>query len=77
MARSTAPSDAGHTTITTKDLESKFRALQDGIQGKVEDRKQSLLATGAGIGTIVLLIVFLLGRRSGKKKTTLVEIRRV
>lgn len=42
------------------------------------DDKKNTFATIAGTGGILLvLLVFLLGRRSGKKKTTLVEIRRV
>lgn len=73
--RPTSASD--RTVITRDDLESKFRALQGDIQGRVDERKQSVLATGAGIGAVLLVIFFLLGRRSGKKKTTLVEIRRV
>ena len=63
------------TRITRNDLEQRFRALQDGLQGKVEDRKQSLLVAGGVVATIVVLVVYLLGRRSGRKKTTLVEIR--
>jgi hypothetical protein len=65
------------TKITRHDLEQNFRSLQDGAKSKVDDKK-STLATAAGIGGLLLvLLVFLLGRRSGKKKTTLVEIRRV
>ena len=34
--------------------------------------------TIAGVGAVLMvLIVYLLGRRSGKRKTTLVEIRRL
>ena len=63
--------------ITRDDLEQRFSALQDDLKGKVAERKRSLVA-GAGIVVVVLLlIVFLLGKRSGKRKTTLVEIRRV
>ncbi|HWM18661.1 MAG TPA: hypothetical protein VNO51_03165 [Ilumatobacteraceae bacterium] len=68
---------AQQTKITRGDLESKFRAFQGDIQGKVDDKKQTLLAAGAGVGMFLMLVFFLLGRRSGKKKTTLVEIRRV
>lgn len=65
------------TVITRDDLENKLRSLQGDIQGRVDDRKQSILATGASIGLVLMIIMFLLGRRSGRKKTTLVEIRRV
>jgi hypothetical protein len=68
---------AQQTKITRNDLESKFRAFQGEVQGKVDDKKQTLLAAGAGVGMLLMLVFFLLGRRSGKKKTTLVEIRRV
>ena len=68
---------AQQSKITRSDLESKFRAFQGDIQGKVDDKKQTLVAAGAGIGMFLMLVFFLLGRRSGKKKTTLVEIRRV
>ena len=67
---------AQQTKITRHDLESKFRAFQGDIQGKVDDKKQTLVAAGAGVGMFLMLVFFLLGRRSGKKKTTLVEIRR-
>lgn len=63
--------------VTPEDLRANFQALQDGMKGKVDDQK-STIATVAGIGGLLLvIIVFLLGRKSGKKKTTLVEIRRV
>ena len=68
---------AQQTKITRNDLESKFRAFQGEIQGRVDDKKQTLVAAGAGVGMFLMLVFFLLGRRSGKKKTTLVEIRRV
>lgn len=63
--------------ISRDDLEAKFRDVQSGLQGKLEDRKQTLITAAAVAGVVLLLLFFLLGRRSGKKKTTLVEIRRV
>lgn len=63
--------------ISRDDLERNFRALQDGVKGSVNDKKTTI-ATVAGIGGLLLvLLVFLVGRKSGKRKTTLVEIRRV
>jgi len=65
------------TVITRDDLENKLRAFQGDIQGRVDERKQGLVSAGASIGLIMLIIVFLLGRRSGRKKTTFVEIKRL
>lgn len=62
--------------ITRDDLESRFRALQDEVQGKVNDKKQTMTTVAIVAGVVLLLFVFVLGRRAGKKKTTLVEIRR-
>lgn len=63
--------------LTRDDLEAKFRDFQGDVQGKVNDKKQTLIAVAAAGGALILIIFFLLGRRSGRKKTTLVEIRRV
>lgn len=66
-----------HKRVSRDDLEAKFRDLQGGVQSKVEDRKTTLMM-GAVVGALVLLLlVFVVGKRSGKKKTTVVEIRRV
>ena len=63
--------------ITRDDLENRFRELQDDVQGKVNDKKQTMTTVAIAGGVILLLLFFLLGKRAGKKKTTLVEIRRV
>ena len=63
--------------ITRDDLESRFRQLQDNVQGRVDDKKRTLMTVGVVGGVVLVLVFFLLGSRRGKKKTTLVEIRRV
>ena len=63
--------------ITRDDLESQFRQLQDSVQRSVEDKKNSVYTAAAVGGIALLLIFFFLGIRRGKKKTTLVEIRRL
>ncbi len=63
--------------ITRDDLEARFAGLQSGLKGKVASKKNTIV-TAVSVGAVVLLIiVFLMGKRSGKRKTTLVEIRRV
>ena len=63
--------------ISPEDLQRKLQSFQDGIQGKVEERKANILAVGGGALVVLLLLFFVLGKRSGKKQTTLVEIRRL
>ena len=63
--------------ITRDDLEARLRALQEGVQHKVDDRRSTLVTAATVGGVLLVLLVFLLGKRSGKKKTTYVEIRRV
>jgi len=65
------------TKITPEDLENKFKALQGDVQGKVDDKKTSIAAVAAGGGMVLLIIFFLLGKRSGKKRSAIVEIRRI
>ncbi|NBR67181.1 MAG: hypothetical protein EBT79_07900 [Actinobacteria bacterium] len=62
--------------ITRDDLEKKFRALQADIQGRAQDRKQSIVAAGSAVATVVILLAYILGRRSGRKRAGRVEFRR-
>ena len=63
--------------ITRGDLEAKFREIQDDVQGKVDDKKATLKTVAIAGGVLILLLAYVFGRRSGRKKTTLVEIRRL
>lgn len=63
--------------ITRDDLEARFRALQGGVVDKAESARSQLLKAGVGAAVVALVIAYLLGRRKGRRKTTLVEIRRL
>jgi hypothetical protein len=63
--------------ITREDLEASFRAVSGEVRGEVQSRKQQAIGAGIAILSVVVVIAFLLGRRAGKRKTTIVEIRRV
>ncbi len=65
------------TRISRDDLEAKLSALQTGFETKVLDRKNTIMMVGAGVGLAVVILFFLLGKRRGTKKTTIVEIRRI
>ena len=63
--------------ISPDDLKNKLQSFQDGVQGKVDDQKSTLAAAGGAAALVLMLIVFMIGKRSGRKKTTLVEIKRL
>jgi ABC-type dipeptide/oligopeptide/nickel transport system permease component len=63
--------------ITRSDLEARFQGFQDTVTGKIEDRRQTIIATVTAVSVVVLVIAYLLGRRSGRKRNSFVEIRRL
>jgi hypothetical protein len=72
-----AVSTARTTPITRDDLEAKFRELEGGARQQVASARVTLITAGGIAAFILLLLVFLLGRRGGKQRSTVVEIRRV
>ncbi len=63
--------------ITKGDIESKLREIRGDVDDTADEARPYLLIAGA-IGAVVLLgAVYWLGRRKGRMKTTVVEIRRV
>lgn len=75
MAKS--KTDDNPAPITEEDLRNKLQAFQDQVQGKVDEQKPTIAATLAGVGVVLAVVFFLLGKRAGRKKSTIVEIRRV
>jgi hypothetical protein len=65
------------TPITRGDLESKLRELQGEVHDTTESAKTTLVTVGAVVAVGVIAIAFLAGRRRGKKRTTVVEVRRI
>lgn len=63
--------------ITRNDLESKLRELQGNVEETTESAKTSLVTVAAVVAVGVLAIAFLAGRRKGKQRTTVVEVRRI
>jgi hypothetical protein len=62
--------------VTKGDIEQKLRNLQGDVEGKIASQRQKIIGAVAAVGVLTILIAFVLGRRSGKKKNTVVEIRR-
>lgn len=69
-----APKD---DAVSRDDIEAKFREIKDEVAETAESAKGTLLTVGAAVAVVVVLGVFLLGKRRGRKKTTIVEVRRL
>ena len=63
--------------ITRDDIEQGFRDTQGEISGQVDAAKPKIMSIGIGVGVLLLVIAYLTGRRVGKTKSTVVEIRRI
>jgi hypothetical protein len=62
--------------INPEDIKSKLGELQGGALEQVDSAKNQLLAVGVGVGLVLLVLAFLLGRRGGKRASAVIEVRR-
>ncbi len=72
---STSPPAQGR--ITRADIEAKLRDMRGDVEQTAEAAKAPILAIAGGIASAVVITAFLLGKRRGRRKSTVVEIRRV
>ncbi|HEV2361249.1 MAG TPA: hypothetical protein VGS21_06070 [Acidimicrobiales bacterium] len=63
--------------ITLDDVEAKFRELQGGASDVVARAQPKITAAAIVGGTLTVLLVYLFGRRKGRKRATVLEIRRI
>ena len=68
---------AAQTRITRDDLEAKFRELAGDVDETAATVKSYAIAVGAVIVVSVAAFAFIAGRRRGRAKTTVVEIKRI
>ena len=63
--------------ITRDQVEAKFRELTGGVTDEVEGAKSQALTVGLAVAVVVIAVVFLIGRRNGRRKSAIVEVRRI
>jgi hypothetical protein len=68
---------AGTERITRDQIEAKFRELTGEVTEGVEAGRSQAITVGLAVGVVALAVVFLIGRRSGRRKSAVVEVRRV
>ena len=68
---------ASHGPVTRADIEAKLREIRGEVDATTDTAKSySLVACVIG-AVVVVGAVYLLGRRRGRKKTTVVEVHRL
>jgi hypothetical protein len=63
--------------ISRDDLEGKFRELQGEVETTTTSAKEYVIVAGAIALVAVASVAFVMGRRRGKRKSTVVEVRRL
>lgn len=62
--------------ITRDDLEAKLRQVVGEIDETVEEARPKILSGAAAAVVAIVLVAYVLGRRGGRKRSAVVEIRR-
>lgn len=62
--------------IVPDDIKAKLREIQGEATSAVEDAKSRMIAAVAVAGAVVVVGIYLLGRRAGRRRSTIIEITR-
>ena len=63
--------------VTRADIETKLRQIRGEVDSTAKAAMPIGLAVGAAAVAVVVGMAYLMGRRKGRKRATVVEIRRV
>ena len=73
MARESAP----HGPVSRADIEAKLREIKGEVDETADSAKPIALAVGIAAAVAIVALAYVMGRRKGRKRSTVVEIRRV
>ena len=77
MSRGGRRPEDGRKKVTRADLEAKLTEIDSELTDTGEAVKPKAVAIGVGALILILILAFLLGRRKGERKTTVLEVRRI
>jgi hypothetical protein len=63
--------------VTRRDIEAKLRQIRGEVEETTETARSYAMVVGAAGLVVVVAAVYLLGRRRGRKRSTVVEVLRV
>ncbi|MBU6328396.1 MAG: hypothetical protein KGR18_00405 [Acidobacteria bacterium] len=75
----TGHDDAPHSAdgrISRADIEARFREIQGEVVTVEDEARTSVAAIVVAVGVAAVVIAFALGSRRGRKRRTVVEVRR-
>jgi hypothetical protein len=67
----------GQTTVTRGDIEAKLREIRGLTDTTTEVAQEAAKPVLIILGVGAVIVAFLLGRRRGRKRSTIVEVRRI
>ena len=73
MARAAVPQGP----VGRADIEAKLQEIRGEVDKTSNQAKPYALAAGVAVAVAVVAFAYVMGRRKGRKKTTVVEVRRV
>jgi hypothetical protein len=74
---SAKPMVAPDGKITRDDIEAKLRELRGDVGERTEAAKVPAIAIAVGVAVVTIAAAYFLGRRKGKRRQTVLEIRRI
>ena len=63
--------------ITRDDIEAKLRELRGEVDERAECARLPTIAIAVAIGVVTVAAAYWIGRRKGRKRQTVLEIRRI
>jgi predicted xylose isomerase-like sugar epimerase len=74
---STKPAAVPDRKITRDDIENKLKELQGEVGQQAEAAKMPAIAIAVGVVVLSIAAAYVFGRRKGKRRQTVLEIRRL
>ena len=67
----------GSGRITRADIEAKLKAIRDDIEPVGEQARGGLMAAAPVVVALLVVGAYIIGKRSGRKRRAVIEIRRL
>ena len=63
--------------VTREDIEAKLRELRGEVDERVEEVKVPGIAVAVGVAVATIVVAYWFGKRKGKKRQMVLEIKRI